>query len=147
MKCICRINTQYHPRCPEAPGPQTSKIVVADTGTDRMWRSIRQLLLPTFCLAFTWEQVPKSKIFLNWNLMICNFVLVFLAEKFYLSGRNWCSGLLSGAPLWTYWLGFGETCKSEAPVRSEFPSLLRISEFFWFQWQNLANSESFQKVW
>ena len=35
---------------------------------------------------------------------------------------------------------------SEAPVRSEFLSLLRISEFFGFQWQNLAEILSLFKL-
>ena len=35
---------------------------------------------------------------------------------------------------------------SEAPVRSEFLSLLRISEFFGFQWQKLAEILSLFKL-
>merc|ERR1719291_267908 len=36
--------------------------------------------------------------------------------------------------------------RSEAPVRSEFLSLLRISEFFGFQWQKLAEILSLFKL-
>ena len=35
---------------------------------------------------------------------------------------------------------------TEAPVRSEFLSLLRISEFFGFQWQKLAEILSLFKL-
>ena len=39
------------------------------------------------------------------------------------------------------------TClETEAPVRSEFLSLLRISEFFGFQWQKLAEILSLFKL-
>ena len=36
--------------------------------------------------------------------------------------------------------------KAEAPVRTEFLRLLRISEFFGFQWQNLAEILSLFKL-
>jgi len=36
--------------------------------------------------------------------------------------------------------------EAEAPVRSEFLSLLRISEFFGFQWQKLAEILSLFKL-
>ena len=39
-----------------------------------------------------------------------------------------------------------EMWHAEAPVRSEFLSLLRISEFFGFQWQKLAEILSLFKL-
>ena len=37
-------------------------------------------------------------------------------------------------------------CSAEAPARTEFLRLLRISEFFGFQWQNLAEILSLFKL-
>ena len=55
-----------------------------------------------------------------------------------------------GIHLGKYDLNVFKRLSPEAPVRTEFLLLLRISEIFGFQWQNLAefgrNSESFQRV-
>ena len=60
--------------------------------------------------------------------------------------------LVPTATDWSDWAGitvtthFGLVSGPEAPVRSEFLSLLRISEFFGFQWQKLAEILSLFKL-